>query len=96
MAIKREDLSEEQKVQLKKVYRNFKLKVLLATLAYISFIFASNLVVVALNLLYIKEQQFVVFMSLGTAIIAMLGLHKTIEEQRHCFIEKCNKIASSK
>lgn len=90
------DLSEEQKKQLKKMYRSYAIKICLNICFYLGFIFLANLVVAILNFLYIKEQQFVFFMCLGTAVIGMNGLNKTIKEDNDIVAKKIKDIRDSK
>jgi membrane protein DedA with SNARE-associated domain len=92
MAIKKEDLTEEQIKALEKLYKKFEWGVALAFFLYLGFLFLANYLIVIVNGLYVHNEQFQFFMCFGTAIIVMHGLLGTIQENRTIMMEQANKI----
>lgn len=96
MALKREDLTSEQIEKLKKLYWKYRCQQGLAVFLYLGFLFFANFIAVLLDLLYIHKQQFVFFMTLGNAVIAIGGLRGTLDEHRDALVKEVKKITDSK
>lgn len=86
MAIKKEDLTEEQKATLKKLYKKYCLNIALASALYFGFLFFANFSVILVDALYVHNAQFRFLMTFGSAFIAMLGWSGTIKEKREVLI----------
>ena len=98
MEPKKEDLTEEQIKQIgqvKKLYLSYKWKLFISLTSYLAFLFSANLVVVLVDLLYIHKQQFVFFMSVGTAMITIVGLIGTMKEHYDILAKEFKKITDN-
>lgn len=71
---------ESKEKKLKTLKRKFYVRGSVAILLYMSWLFTANLLTVILNMLYVHSQQFVTLLTLGSAIIIMVGLKGTIDE----------------
>lgn len=92
MAIRREELTDEQYRLLRKTYYKYLGKLALVSFLYFGFLFFANFAIVLLDALYIHSSQFRFLMSAGTAVLVIFGLRGTIEEQRDIFVEKIKEL----
>jgi hypothetical protein len=92
MEIRKEDLTEGQKKELRKLYRKYGANITIAVLLYVGFLCFANFLVVLVDSLYVHSAQFRFLMYLAGAIVAMSGLRGTIEEQHSVFVAKMKKV----
>lgn len=92
MAIDKEELTEEQKKALVKLYRKFVGNSFLAALFYLGFAFFANFAAVLLDELYIHNHSAKSLLFIGTALISWVGFWNTFEEHRDELAEKAKKI----
>ena len=91
--INKEDLTEEQRKVLKKLYRKYQLNIATAVFLYVGFLFFTNFAVILMDSFYVHSAQFRFFMSFGGAVIAMSGLRGTVEEMREDFNTKVKEVS---
>jgi uncharacterized membrane protein (DUF485 family) len=92
MAIKREELTDEQYKALTKLYWRYRGKIALTVLLYVGFLFLANFAAILVDTLYVHNSTFRFLMAIGSAVIAMQGLRGTVEEQQEVFTAKVKEI----
>jgi hypothetical protein len=92
MAIKSEELTSEQKKSLESLYKKYILRLILSVLLYFGFLFFANFAIIIIDTCYMHDKVFTLFTSLATAVIAIGGLHGTIEEQRDVLVKQVKEI----
>ncbi len=92
MAIKKEELTPEQKKAIAALYGPYRAKMTLACFLYFGFAFLANFAIILVDAMYVHNGQFRFLMAIGTGFIAMTGLRGTVEEHRLILQEKIKKI----
>ena len=78
--------------QIKFIKNNFYRKTALLTLIHLSWLFFSNLAIVISNELYIHNEQYVFFMSLGSTVVIITGLFSIVHELKNETADKIKQI----
>lgn len=86
------NLTKEQKRAIEDLINTFWMKNVFSFMSYLVFAFVSNLIVVLLNEAYVHNQGMVAMMGLGTVLICIGNLVKTVEERRDILEKEVNKI----
>jgi hypothetical protein len=89
------DVNEEQLKKIKSLYKWMYVRFGLATLAYIIWLFLTNLILAILGAAYPHNESIVFFCSLGVAVLIFTGLHGTIKEIYNETVEKAKKVLNS-
>lgn len=89
--LKREDLSPEELKQLDKIYSTFQKKVFFRFLGYLFCAILGTFVIVVVNILFVNDNTFQFFASLGTGVIFMAGLQRSIDELRDILVKEVQK-----
>jgi hypothetical protein len=92
MAIKRDELTDEQYAKLKKLYRNYHLSLALSTLLYIAFLFFANFAVLMIDYRFVHRSEFRFVMCLANTVITIGGIRGTMEEKRAVFVQKVKEL----
>ena len=74
------EITEEQKVQIRKIKRNFFLGCILTSWLYLVSLFASNFLLIVVDELYVHNKSFIFYSVLGTTVIIFLGWRHSLEE----------------
>jgi len=91
----KENLTEEQKVKLKKLRKKFALNMIAVVLLYFAFLSFANTTILIINKVYMHNPQFTFLALFGTAIIGMFGMVGTVEERRKYFAKEIKAITST-
>jgi len=92
MAIRKEELTEEQHKILEKLYYQYLRKIALTCVLYSGFLFFANFAIVLLDTLYVHNGQFRFLISIGTIVLGIVGLRQTITEQRDILVMKVKEL----
>lgn len=74
------ELTEEQKEKLKALRKKCLKKSAIATFLHVSWLFCANMATVMIDAIYVHNQSFVFFMTLGSTVIIFTGLHRVVED----------------
>lgn len=92
MAIKEEELSEEQRQALNKLYWGFRTKNAIAIALYVGFLLFANFIIILINQMYVHSDQFQFLTCISGALFTVTGLRGTLNEQRDTLVNEIEKI----
>lgn len=86
--------NEEQKDKLLKLKKKCFKRCAIATFLYVSWLFCANMITAMVNIMYVHNESFVFFMTLGTTVVIFTGLHGTVEEIYKETVEEAKKLTN--
>lgn len=92
MAINTEELNEEQKKEIGKLYNKYLGRILAAIFLYLGFLFFANFAVVILASVKNLDGNLKILLFIGNAVIAVGGLRGTLEEKREILLAEVQKV----
>jgi hypothetical protein len=90
--MEKEDLTEEQKKKVAFLYKKYMMANFAYTVIHLCFLFAANVGLSMLNLLYVHNPEFLKVSSIGSAIVIFVGLRISIKELYDMYKEEVVKV----